>query len=102
MNFGTDFPIVEADPFENIRLAVTRNTENGEFTPEHSIPLHECLRAYTINNAFAGHNEYAAGSITKGKVADFIVLNEDIFEMEDEAISTIKVLETYVGGKSVY
>lgn len=102
MNFGTDFPIVEADPFENIRLAVTRNTEHGEFTPEHSIPLHECLCAYTINNAFACHNEYAAGSITKGKVADFLVLNEDIFEMEDEAISTIKVLETYIGGDSVY
>lgn len=102
MNFGTDFPIVEADPFENIRLAVTRYTEYGEFTPEHKIPLHECIKAYTINNAFANHNENAVGSITKGKVADFVITNEDIIEKGEEALSIVKILETYVGGNPVY
>jgi hypothetical protein len=102
MNFGTDFPIVEADPFENIRLAVTRKTNQGEFTPEHRIPLHECLKAYTINNAYSNHNDEAVGSITKGKVADFLVMDDKIFETEEENISNAKVLNTYLGGESVY
>ena len=79
LNFGTDFPIVEADPFENIRLAVTRITDNGEFTPEHKIPLHECIKAYTYNNAYSNHNENAVGSIVKGKVADFVIMDTDLF-----------------------
>ncbi|NOS84957.1 MAG: amidohydrolase [Ignavibacteria bacterium] len=102
LNFGTDFPIVEADPFENIRLAVTRHTNHGEFTPEHKIPLHECLKAYTINNAFSNHNEGAIGSITKGKVADFVVMDNEILEFEEEKISNAKVLNTYLKGESVY
>lgn len=102
LNFGTDFPIVEADPFENIRLAVTRHTNQGEFTPEHKIPLYECLKAYTINNAYTNHNEDSVGSITKGKVADFVVLNDEIFEFEEEKISKAKVLSSYLNGESVY
>ena len=101
-NFGTDFPIVGANPFENIRLAVTRNTGNGEFTPEHKIPLHECIKAYTINNAFSNHNENAVGSITKGKAADFVIMNTDIFEIDPNEISEAKVYETYLYGKKVY
>lgn len=102
INFGTDFPIVEADPFENIRLAVTRHTNHGEFTPEHKIPLHECIKAYTINNAYSNHNENAAGSITKGKVADFVIMDTDLFEMEPNELSGAKVYKTYLNGKEVY
>ncbi len=102
LNFGTDFPIVEANPFENIRLAVTRKTNHGEFTPEHKIPQQECLKAYTINNAYSNHNEGDVGSITKGKVADFVVMDDAIFEIEEENISKAKVLNTYLNGESVY
>ena len=102
MNFGTDFPIVEADPFENIRLAVTRYTEFGEFTPEHKIPLHECIKSYTLNNAYASHNENAVGNITKGKVADFVIMNEDIFEMDEEGLSKVTIFETHLGDNLVY
>lgn len=102
LNFGTDFPIVEADPFENIRLAVTRHTNNGEFTPEHKIPLYDCLKAYTINNAYSNHNERAIGSITKGKVADFVVMDDDLTEMDKQNIGNAKVHETYISGVEVY
>ena len=102
LNFGTDFPIVEADPFENIRLAVTRITNKGEFTPEHKIPLHECLKAYTINNAYSNHNEFAVGSISKGKVADFVIMNDDLFEMDEQNIGNAKVHKTYLSGVNVY
>ena len=102
LNFGTDFPIVEADPFENIRLAVTRITDDGEFTPQHKISLHECLKAYTINNAYSNHNEDAVGSISKGKVADFVVMDDDIFKIDNEKISNAKVLNTFLNGVSVH
>jgi predicted amidohydrolase YtcJ len=102
LNFGTDFPIVDANPFANIHLAATRETKFGEFTYEHSIPLHECLKAYTYNNAYSNHNERAAGSITKGKVADFVIMHDDLFEMEPENLAKARVLETYIEGKQVY
>lgn len=102
INFGTDFPIVEADPFENIRLAVTRNTEYGEFTWEHRMPLHECIKSYTYNNAYSNHNENAVGSITKGKVADFAILDDDIFSMEPDELGNTKVYKTFLHGEEVY
>lgn len=102
INFGTDFPIVEADPFETIRLAVTRVTNFGEFTPEHRIPLHECIKAYTCNNAYSNHNENAVGTIEKGKVADFVVLDNDIFENPISQIKDVKVCKTYISGNVVY
>jgi len=102
LNFGTDFPIVDADPFENIRLAVTRITGDGEFTPEHKIPLHECLKAYTVNNAYSNHNEDAVGSISKGKVANFIIMNDDLIEMDEQNIGNAEVHKTYISGVEVY
>ncbi len=102
LNFGTDFPIVSAEPFENIRLAATRITNYGEFTFEHRIPLHECIKAYTYNNAFSNHNENAARSISIGKVADFIVLKDDIFLSDDENFIETGVLETYMNGIKIF
>jgi predicted amidohydrolase YtcJ len=102
VNFGTDFPIVEVDPFENIRLAVTRNAENGVFTPELSISLHECIKCYTWNNAISNHNDSAVGTITKGRIADFVIMEDDLFEMAGESISQTRVFKTYLGGEEVY
>lgn len=98
LNFGTDFPIVGADPFENIRLAATRITNAGEFTPEHKIPLHECLKAYTINNAFSNHNESAVGSITNGKVADFVILDDGDLESNDHLNTPHSGVSTFLSG----
>ena len=102
LNFGTDFPIVSAEPFENIRLAATRVTNYGEFTFEHRIPMHECIKAYTYNNAYSNHNENAAGSISQGMAADFIVLKDDLFLSNDENFIETGVLETYLCGEKVF
>ncbi len=102
VNFGTDFPIVEVNPFENIRLAVTRKTKDGVFTPEHSINLHDCIKGYTINNAYSNFNENATGSIKEGKVADFVIMEDDLFEINQGEITKAKVLKTYLDGEEVY
>lgn len=102
VNFGTDFPIVEVDPFENIRLAVTRKTKDGVFTPELCISLDDCIKGYTINNAYSNFNENAIGSIEKGKAADFVIMNDDLFEMDENEINNATVLKTYISGEEVY
>ena len=102
VNFGTDFPIVEVNPFENIRLAVTRKTKDGIFTPEHSIDIHNCIKCYTINNAYSNFNQNAIGSITSGKAADFVIMENDLFEMNPDSIAGAKVLKTFFDGTEVY
>ncbi len=102
VNFGTDFPIVEVDPFENIRLALTRNAENGVFTTELRIPLHECIKCYTWSNAYSNSNDNAVGTITKAKVADFVIMEDDLFEMDDNDINKARVYKTYFNGKEVH
>lgn len=57
---------------------------------------------FTINNAFGGFSEERRGSLEIGKDADMTILSEDIFQTEPHRISKIKVLETIVGGKTVY
>lgn len=100
--FGTDFPIVEINPFENIKLAVTRKSKGEIFLPEYKISLHECTKAYTINNAYASFNEVKAGTIENGKFADFIVMKDNLFETDEDKINKAKVESTYFNGEEVY
>jgi predicted amidohydrolase YtcJ len=102
VNFGTDFPIVDVNPFENIQMAVTRKTAEKVFTPEYKIPLHECIKAYTINNAYSNFNDKAAGTIETGKAADFVIMEDDLFEMNEDEIANARVFKTYLNGKEVY
>ncbi|MBZ0203865.1 MAG: amidohydrolase [Ignavibacteria bacterium] len=102
INFGTDFPIVEVDPFENLRIAATRKIVNGSFTPELCLTLNDCIKCYTINNAYSNNNDNAVGSISKGKVADFVIMDDDLFEMESDDISKARVYKTYLNGEEVY
>ncbi len=102
VNFGTDFPIVEANPFHNIKLAVTRKTDNDTFLPEYKINMHNSIKAYTINNAYASFNELKSGSIEIGKFADFIVMEDNLFEMPENKIYGARVKITYFNGEEVY
>ena len=102
VNFGTDFPIVEANPFHNIELAVTRKTDNDTFLPEYKIDMHNSIKAYTINNTYASFNEHKSGSIEKGKFADFIVMEDNLFELPENEISSARVKSTYLNGEEVY
>lgn len=100
--FGTDFPIVDINPFENIKTALTRKIEDEVFFPEHRIDLHNCIMAYTINNAYATFDDIKRGSIEEDKLADFVIMEDDIFEIEEEEISQAKVWRTYLNGEEIY
>jgi len=102
VNFGTDFPIADVNPFENIYMAVSRKTDAETFTPEYKIGLHDCIKAYTINNAYSNFNDNATGSIETGKVADFVIMKDDLFEMKEDKLNQAKVYKTYLNGEEVY
>jgi hypothetical protein len=102
VSFGTDFPIAEINPYENIRIAVTRTIDGETFTPENSIDLDYCIKAYTTNNAFATFNENLYGSISPGKLSDFVIMKDDLFNIKPEEISSARVWRTYFEGELVY
>lgn len=101
---GTDAPVEDIDPIANFYSAVTRKygNEKRSFFKEQCMTRKEALKSMTINAAFAGFEEDIKGSISKGKYADFIVLNRDILKCTEEDILKTKVLQTYVGGTKKY
>ena len=106
LTFGSDWMIAPLKPLEGIYAAVTRRTlddknPNGWY-PEQKISVEQAVLCYTANNAFAGFQENKLGILKKNRLADFIVLDENIFEIASEKIKDVKVLRTIVNGKQVY
>ena len=104
MCFGTDFPVAAENPFETIYYAMTRKAkdfENG-FYPEKALTLDECLDAYTINNAYAKFDENNSGSMSAGKTANIIILENDLFEIEKSEIKEQNIIMNFYRGKRVY
>ena len=104
--FGTDWFVAPLNPLLGVYAAVTRRTlddknPNG-WIPEQKISVEETVRAYTVGSAFAEFQEYAKGTISVGKLADFVVLSDDIFSINPKDIRGVKVLKTVVDGKVVY
>lgn len=106
MVFGSDWPVAPASPILGIYAASTRRTtdqKNPEgWIPEQKITVEEALKAYTINGAFASFDETIKGSLEAGKLADFVVLSDDITKVDPNTILDIQVLATYLGGELVY
>jgi predicted amidohydrolase YtcJ len=104
--FGSDWPVVTLNPWPGVENALTRQTTEGEpvggFVPNERISLADSIKAYTLNAAFAGRRERTEGSLEVGKLADLIVLSQDLFEIEPSHIAKTEVLLTMVGGKVVY
>ncbi len=104
--FGSDWFVAPPTPLEGIYGAVTRQTLDGKnsdgWVPEQKISVEDALKSYTIRAAYASFEENIKGSIKPGKLADFVILEKDLFEILPAEIRNVKVLRTSVGGKSVY
>lgn len=104
--FGSDWPVVTLSPWEGIQTAVTRQTTEGKpeagFVPEQRLTVEETVRGYTLGAAYAGRREKTEGSIEPGKLADLIIISQNIFEIDPHRIAETKVLTTMVGGRVVY
>jgi predicted amidohydrolase YtcJ len=104
--FGTDWSVAPLSPMWGIYAAVTRATLDGKnpggWIPEQKLSVPEAVEAYTMGSAFAEFQEREKGSITPGKLADFVVLSDDIFTIPAASIKDVKVEATFVGGKLVY
>ena len=104
--FGSDWYVAPATPIEGIYAAVTRRTldnRNPEgWVPAQKITVEEALRAYTVDAAYASFDEKQKGALTAGRLADFVVLDRNIFEIPPEQIRDTQVVLTVVGGKVVY
>jgi hypothetical protein len=82
---------------------ITRKTDKGTvFNPEEAITREQALKMYTINNARASFEEDLKGSIEEGKLADLVVLSDDLLTCAEETIKTIQPLLTVVDGKIVF
>jgi predicted amidohydrolase YtcJ len=103
---GTDFPIEGISPLSTFYAAVVRKNAKGQpaggFQPENAISREEALRSITIWAAMADRWEDEIGSLEKGKNADFVILDRDIMEADENELKEIKVVETYLDGIKVY
>lgn len=105
--FGSDAPVEDIQPLIGIHAAVTRRRANGSPGPEgwHSeqrIRVEEAVRAYTSDAAYAGGEEDIKGTISPGKLADLVILSENIFEIDPMDIIHTEVIATMINGEFVY
>lgn len=103
---GTDFPVEDISPFKTFYAAVVRkdakNWPAGGFQMENALTREEALRGMTIWAAKANFEEIEKGSLEKGKIADFVILDNDLMKEVPEKLLQVKVLKTFVGGEKVY
>lgn len=103
---GSDWTVAPMDPIGAIYAAVTRcplgSEPHASWVPEQSITVAEAVHGYTVGSAYAESQENRKGSIEEGKVADFVVLSEDIFRIDPADLRHVKIEMTVSGGEIVY
>jgi len=104
--FGSDWWVAPISPLLGIYAAVTRRTIDDRFPggwmPEEKIGIEQAVHAYTAGAAYASGEEKIKGTLTPGKLADAVVLSEDIFTLDPVRIPEVQVDMTIAGGKVVY
>ena len=101
--FHQDSPIIVPDMLETLWIAVNRKTKDGiELGADECISIYEALKGITINAAYQYFEEDRKGSITVGKLADFVVLDKNPMKVEKEKLRNIRILETIKEGKTIY
>jgi len=103
---GSDAPVVHFNIFENLYSAISRKDLNGYpengWLPEEKLSVDEALKLFTIEGAYASFEEDIKGSLEVGKLADLVVLKEDIYSVAPDRIKDIEVSMTIIDGKIVY
>lgn len=103
---GSDFPVEHVDPLISFHAAVTRQDADdfppGGWYPAQRMTREEALRSMTVWPAYAAFQEDLLGSLSPGKLADFVVLDRDIMRVAPEDILGTRVIATYLGGEAVY
>jgi predicted amidohydrolase YtcJ len=104
--FGSDWPVVTLSPWPGVQNALTRQTTEGDppggWLPKERISLEDTIKAYTLGAAIAGRREKAEGSLEAGKLADLIVLSQNLFAIPPSQTGKTEVTLTMVGGRVVY
>ncbi|MEN8186695.1 MAG: amidohydrolase [Bacteroidota bacterium] len=105
-SFGSDWFVAPPTPLEGIYAAVTRRTLDDKnpdgWVPEQKITVEQALIAYTKNAAYASFDENIKGTLQPGKLADFVIISENLINTDPVKIKDAKILETWVGGKKVF
>jgi predicted amidohydrolase YtcJ len=104
--FGSDWTVAPLNPMLGIYAAVTRRTldnrnPNG-WVPEQKITVEEAVRAYTVNSAYAEFMDDVKGSLTVGKLADIVILSDDIFRIDPVQIERTHIMMTIMNGRVVF
>jgi predicted amidohydrolase YtcJ len=105
--FGSDSPVESFNPFLGIHAAVTRRRTDGSphpdgWYPAQRLAVDEAVHGFTMGAAYASYDETRKGSLTPGKLADLIVLDRDIFEINPMEIAETQVLATMINGQFVW
>ncbi|MGJ8690780.1 MAG: amidohydrolase [Gammaproteobacteria bacterium] len=102
---GSDFPVESPNPFYGLHASITRqdhqNTPEGGWFPEERMTATEAFASFTVDAAYAGHQENELGSLLAGKAADFILIDQDIFADSPTQIWRATVSETWVSGNRI-
>jgi hypothetical protein len=103
---GTDWDVAPLNPMLTLYAATTRATLDGKnpggWFPEQKLSIKEAIEAYTLGSAYAEFQEKEKGSITPGKLADMVLLSDDVLTIDPAKIRDVKVIKTWVGGKLVW
>jgi predicted amidohydrolase YtcJ len=102
--FGSDFPVELSNPFFGLHAAVTRQDRNNSpdsgWIPSEAVTVKQAFRGFTVDAAYAAHQENILGGLTEGKWADFILIDQDIFTISPQDIWKTQVLETWIAGEN--
>ncbi|WP_395327456.1 amidohydrolase family protein [Novosphingobium sp. BL-8H] len=106
VSFGSDWPVAPIDPLTGLKAAVLRETLDGAnpkgWYPEQRVEIHDAMLCYTRGAAFAGRSEADTGTLSPGRLADFVVWDRDLTTIDPETIDKAKVVSTHLGGRKVY
>lgn len=103
---SSDAPVESFDPMLAIHCAVTSTNLQGEpeggWMPDQRLTVQEAVELYTTGSAYTAYEEEYKGKLKEGYLADFIVLSDDIFSIDEKEILSVKVEKTFLGGEEVY